>query len=76
MGFQSRGPPERATEFRLRADDRLEPLVVPGLFDEVARAAAHRFDGDVDRSPRGHDYDRQHLVGGVNLRQQLEAFLA
>jgi len=67
---------QRAAELCLRADDRLEPLVVPGLLDEVARATAHRLDGDVDRAPRGHDHDRQHLVSTVNLGQQLETFLA
>ena len=53
-----------------------QALVVPGLLDEIAGAAAHGFDREVDAAPGGHhDHGR-----GVALRfeagQQVHAFLA
>ena len=65
-----------AAELGLRAHDRQQPLVFPRLLHEVAGAAAHRLDGDVDRAPRGHHDHRQRFVAGVNALQQVEAFLA
>ena len=73
-GFELPAAADRAAQFGLRADDRQQPLVVPRLLDEVARAAAHRLDRDFDRSPGRHHDDRQRLVGGVNPLQQIEPF--
>ena len=76
LRFEPAGPAQRATELDLRAEDGQQPLVVPRLLDEVARAAAHRFDRQVHRAPRGHDDDRQRFVGRVDPRQQVEPLLA
>ena len=67
---------EGAAELDLRAHDGQQPLVVPRLLDEVAGAAAHRLDRDVDRAPGRHHDDRQRLVGGADAAQQVEPFLA
>ena len=67
---------DRAPQLGLGPHDRQQPLVVPRLLDEVARAAAHRLDRHVHRSPGGHHHDGQRLVGGVNPLQQVEPFLA
>ena len=53
-------------------DDRLQPLVVPRLLDEVAGAPAHRFDGEVHRTPRRHHHHRQRRVELLDLLQQVE----
>ena len=75
-GLELPAAPDRPTELGLRADDREQPLVVPRLLHEVAGAAAHRLDGDVDRSPGGHHHDGQRLVGGVDALQQVEPLFA
>ena len=51
-------------------------LVVPGLLDEVAGAAAHRLDRDVHRAPRRHHDDRQRRVERLESAEQVEPFLA
>ena len=76
LRLQASGPAQRPSELHLRAQDREQPLVVPGLLDEVAGAAAHRLDRDVHRAPRRHDDDRKDGVGGMDLPEQLEPFLA
>ena len=48
-----------AAQVDLVLDDGEQARVVPGLGDEVARAAAHGLDGDVDAGPGGHHDDRQ-----------------
>ena len=53
-----------------------EPRVVPGLLDEIARAPAHRLDGDLDAAPGRHDDDGQRRVESLDAREQVEAFLA
>ena len=62
LGLEPLALAERLAQLDLRADDREQPRVVPGLLDEVARAAAHRLDGDLDAAPRGHDDDRQRRI--------------
>jgi hypothetical protein len=57
----------RVPKLDLRADDRLQPLVVPRLLDEVAGAAAHRFDRQVHRAPRGHHDHRQRRIDLLDL---------
>ena len=76
LRFEAPGPAQRPSELHLRPQDGEQPIVVPRLFDEVAGAPAHRFDSDVHRPPRRHDDDRQDGIAGVDLPQQLEAFLA
>ncbi len=60
----------------MRADDGEQAGVVPGLLNEVARAAAHGFDGDVDGAPGGHHHDGNGGVHGLDARQEIEALLA
>ena len=45
---------QRAAEFDLRLENGGEARVVPGLLDEIARAAAHGLDGQLHAAPRGH----------------------
>ena len=63
-------------EFDLVADDGGEPGVVPGLLDEVARAAAHCLDSQLDVGPGRHDHHGQRAVERLNAREQIEALLA
>ena len=49
--------------------------VVPRLLDEVARAAAHRLDGEVDGAPRRHDDDGQRRVDLLDPAEQIEPLL-
>ena len=51
LGFQALALAQGAAEFDLGLQDGGEARVVPGLLDEVARAAAHGFDGELDRCP-------------------------
>ena len=44
--------PQRPAKLDLGAQDGEQPLVVPGLLDEVARAAPHGLDRHVDLTPR------------------------
>jgi hypothetical protein len=75
-GLELPAAAERTAQFGLRPDDRQQPLVVPRLLDEVARAAPHRFDRDVHRAPGRHHHHRERFVGGVDALQQVEPFLA
>ena len=50
--------------------------VVPGLLDEVARAAAHGLHRQVHAAPGGHDDHRQRGVERLDAVQQVEALLA
>ena len=67
---------QRARQLDLRAHDRQQPLVVPRLRHEIARAAFHRFHREIDRRPRRHDHDRQSVIDRLDLRNHLQAFLA
>ena len=67
---------QSAMQFDLRAQDRQQALILPWLLDEVARAAAHGFDGQSDVAPRGHHDHRDAAVEGDDLREQVKAFLA
>ena len=44
--------------------------------DEVARAAAHCFDGQFDIGPGGHHDDRQRGVERLNAGEQIQTLLA
>jgi hypothetical protein len=56
----------RPGQLDLVAQHAEQALVLPGLLDEVLRAAPHRRDGHVDRRPGGHHHDRQ---AGIALAQ-------
>ena len=74
LRFEPLALPQRLAQLDLRADDREQPRVVPGLLDEVARAPAHRLDGDLDAAPCGHHDDRQRRVDALDSREQVEPF--
>ena len=76
LGLQPLPLAQRLTQFDLRADDREQPRVVPGLLDEIARAAAHRFDRHLDAAPRGHHHDRERRVDALDAREQVQPLLA
>ena len=59
-------------ELDLGAHDGEEPRVVPRLLDEVAGAAAHRLDGDVDAAPGRHHHRRQRRVHGADRVEEIE----
>jgi hypothetical protein len=67
---------QRAAKRHLRAQHREQPLVVPRLLDEVLSAAAHAFDGEVDRAPRRHQHDRRVRVEGADPSHGIEPFVA
>ena len=50
--------------------------VLPRLLHEIARAAAHGFDGEVDAAPGGHDDDGQRGVERAQVVEEIEPFLA
>ena len=66
---------QRAAEFDLRLENRREPRIVPRLLDEIARAAAHGFDGQFHAAPRGHDDHRQRGVEQFDAVEQFQPFL-
>ena len=83
LGAQSRvfrakppGLPGGLAESDLAAQHAREPRVVPGLLDEVARAAAHRLDRELDAAPGRHDDHRQLRVELPQRHEQCQTFLA
>ena len=76
LGFEPLAAAQRPRQLDLRPHDGQEPRVVPRLLDEVAGAAAHGFDRDVDAAPGGHHHRRQRRVHGPHGVQEVEALLA
>jgi hypothetical protein len=73
--FELPPAPERPAQLHLRAHDRQQPRVVPGLLHEVAGAAPHRFDGHLHGAPgRQHD-DRQRGVLRMQTGEEIEPLL-
>src|ERR1700722_17413443 len=58
-----------AADLHLSLQNFEQPGIDPGLFDEVADALLHRFDGEADRGPTGHHHDRRRVFGGFQSRQ-------
>jgi hypothetical protein len=50
--------------------------VVPGLGEEVGGAGLHAAHRQRDRAPGRHQQHRQRRLGGADIGQQLQAFLA
>ena len=67
---QSLGALQRAAQFNLRPQNREQPLVLPGLLDEVPRAAAHGLHGQFDVGPGGHDDDGNGAVESQQSRKE------
>ena len=63
--------PQRFRKLHLRPQHRQQSRVVPGLLDEVAGAAPHRLDRQIDATPRRHHHDGQSGIGRLNLREQI-----
>ena len=76
LALQPPGAAQRASQLDLGAQGGQEPVVVPRLLDEIARAAAHRLDRLLDAAPRGHHDRRQRGVEGLELRDQLQSLAA
>ena len=76
LRLQAFGLLQSATQFDLGAKDRQQPLIVPGLLNEVARAAAHGLDGEFHIAPGGHHDHRNAAVERDDFGQQIEAFVA
>jgi hypothetical protein len=60
----------------LRPDDGEQPRVVPGLLDEVAGAAPHGLDRDLDAAPGGHHDHREGRIDALDAREQIQPFFA
>ena len=76
FGLQALGATLELEEFDLSAEDGEEARVLPGLLDEVAGAAAHGFDGEVEVGPGGHDDDGEMGVALADGGDEVEAFAA
>ncbi len=70
-----RPAPNGVAQIDLRLDDGQQPVVLPRLLDEIARAAAHGFHRQAHRAPGGHHDHRQHGVDGADARKQVQPFL-
>jgi hypothetical protein len=66
----------RARVLHLLTQRLQQTRVLPRLLHEIANAATHRFDREIDRGPRGHDDDRQRRIERVDARDQVDAFAA
>jgi hypothetical protein len=55
-------------------DNIEQSRIVPGLLDEVAGSSTHRFNGQFDRTPRGHDNNRSLNTRGAQSSQKIESF--
>jgi len=76
LKFKLAGAAQCLAQFRMNTDEGKQPLVFPGLLDEVAGAALDGFDGEADVAPGRHDDDRQARIVLLNAREKVEAFLA
>ncbi len=76
FGFEPGGALLGAVELELGAEDCEETEIVPGFLDEVVGAAAHGFDGKIDRAPGGHQDDGDLRIVAADGGEQVEAFLA
>ncbi len=75
-GGQPLAPPTRTSELALGTQDRENALVVPGLLEEIAGAAPHGLDRELDRAPGGHHYHGESGVEVVQTFQEIQALLA
>ena len=74
--FQAAIGANGVAEVDLVADDRDQTGILPRFRDEIPRAAPHRLDRDIDAGPSGHHDHGQGGVNGLDLVEQVEAFLA
>ena len=76
LRFQPVVAPPNAGQFELRAHGGQHAGVLPGFLDEVARAPAHGFHGEIDGGPGGHDDHGRRALGGEQAAEKVQAFLA
>jgi len=72
--FEALATAEGAGKFNLCAKSCQQAGVIPGLLYEVARAVAHRFDGEIDGAPGGHDDDGKRGGGLLEAGEEIESF--
>ena len=65
-----------AAQLNLRPQNRDEAGIVPGLLNEIPRAAPHRLHRQTHTSPGRHDHDGKRAVHGLQDRKGVQAFLA
>ena len=73
--FEALAAFERLRKLDLRFQDGQQPRVLPGLLNEIFRAAAHRFDRQLEAAPRRHHDDRHGAIFRADARKQIESFL-
>jgi len=66
--------PPRASRGDFASQRREQLAVVPRLLHEVADAPPHRFDGEIDAAPAGHDDDGQEPIVILHARQEVDPF--
>lgn len=76
LGFKMLGAADGVLEVDLGAEDGEQTGVVPGLLNEVLRASAHGFNGQLDIGPGGHDNDGHLRVVGLDPGEEVEALLS
>ena len=72
--FVGVGLAARAARLDLLPQRRQKVRVVPRLLHEVADAAPHRLDREIDAAPAGHDDHREQAVELLDARQQVDPF--
>ncbi len=72
--FQFRLPPP--ARIGLLANGRDQPLVLPRLLNEIARAAPHGFHRQIETAPRGHHHHRSGVALGLQAGQEIHALRA
>ena len=75
LGFEMFFVAQRATGFDLSPQGADELGIFPRLENEIADAAPHRFDGQLDAAPGGHDDDGQRIIERPHSVQQVKPFL-
>jgi hypothetical protein len=72
LRLEALSSPEGLAELDLRLERREQPSVVPGLLDEIARAAPHGLDREIDASPGRHHDDGKARVDLLEAPDELE----
>jgi hypothetical protein len=75
LGFEPLALAQGPGQLRLRPQDGQEPLVLPGLLHEVARAPADGLDGEIDAPPRRHHDHGERGVHRPYPREEVQALL-
>ena len=68
--------PQRSGQLDLGPDNSEQSFVVPRIRHEIACTAFHRLDREINRRPCSHHHDGQSVIDRLNLRDNLQTFLA